>query len=164
MRFLRSYQSHYRSLSSVHDMHPVNFFAVFQIERFLKSLFPFANHLYYQYYENVNGYFQLKEDIDNFIFAIDGHPSFTSDGKYMITDTYPYEDQYQKLIVYNIATKKSIVLGSFYAGLNKKAGTCDLHPKLCRNNDFLAVDSAHNGKHHTMLFKLNWNKIKQKID
>lgn len=49
----------------------------------------------------------LIEEIKGGNFDIDGHPSFTTDGSYMITDTYPDQKGIQRLIVYNIQTKKN---------------------------------------------------------
>lgn len=114
---------------------------------------------FYQYYQIEDDSIMLKEEFGDKIFAIDGHPSFSKDGKYMITDSYPDGRQYQRIIVYNILTKKYLLLGRIYAGLFNKPGSCDLHPKLCCNNDFIAVDSAYDGEHHMILFKLNWKEI-----
>lgn len=118
---------------------------------------------YYKYYNLQNNIFVASEDFNESLLSIDGHPSFTKDGKYMITDSYPDKDCYQRLIVYNTHNKQSALMGKIYAGLYGKSGSCDLHPKLCVNNDFLVVDSAFNGQHHMILFKLNWNLIKNKI-
>ena len=81
----------------------------------------------------------------------------------MITDTYPDGRGYQHLIVYNLVNRKAIVVAKLFAALNKKAGSCDLHPKLCKDNNFLAVDTAYDGSHHMMLFRLNWQLIKEKL-
>lgn len=118
---------------------------------------------YYKYYKFIDGKFIATEDFNDSLLSIDGHPSFTQDGKYMITDSYPNKNNYHRIVIYNIISKQSVLLGEIYAGLNRKAGSCDLHPKLSANNDFLAVDSAFNGQHHMILFKLNWNLIKKII-
>lgn len=118
---------------------------------------------YYKYYKLINHNFVAIDDLKDPLFSIDGHPSFTKDGKYMITDSYPDNKGYQRLIVYNTYNKQSALIGKIYAGLYRKNGSCDLHPKLSINNDFLVVDSAFNGQHHMILFKLNWELIKDKI-
>lgn len=119
---------------------------------------------YYQYYEmDAEGRFFLKELFNQSFFDIDGHPSFTEDGRYMITDSYPDDKQFQRLIVFDIETKKGIVIAQLYANYHKTPSSCDLHPKLCRNNQYLVVDTAYNDKHHMILFELNWNKIKKQI-
>lgn len=118
---------------------------------------------YYQYYTLSEGAFKLKTIFNSPLFAIDGHPSFTADGRYIITDTYPDEKQYQHLIVYDIETSKGIVVAKIYAALHMKPGSCDLHPKLCKDNNIVVVDTAYDGKHHMIKFKLNWDLIKKEI-
>lgn len=117
----------------------------------------------YQYYTIKNGKIQLSSEWASHNFCIDGHPSFTQDNCYMITDTYPDQNQYQHLIIYNLGSKKSIIIAKLFAQLHNKPGSCDLHPKLCSNNKYLAVDTAYDGKHHMIIFELDWNKIKEKI-
>ena len=119
---------------------------------------------YYQYYSFKDNKFKLEENIKIKEFAIDGHPSFTNDGRYMITDTYPDNKQYQHLIIYDRYTKKAITIAKLYAGLHKKPGSCDLHPKLCKNNTHLTVDTAFDKKHHMLVFKLNWELIKKTLN
>lgn len=117
----------------------------------------------YQYYERVGGVFTLKRFLNSSNLNIDGHPSFTKDGRYMITDSYPDEKQYQRLIVLDLQSGKSIIIGRIFAGLHRQNGSCDLHPKLCKNNNYLAVDSAFDGTHHMILFNLNWSLITNEL-
>lgn len=132
------------------------------ILRFAKSMFKYQK-TYYQYYSIVDGKFKLKENFNYPIFSIDGHPSFTNDGRYMITDTYPDDNQYQHLIVFDTITHKGIVVAKIYAALHLKPGSCDLHPKLCKDNSIVVVDTAFDGKHHMLKLRLDWNLIKNKI-
>ncbi len=114
----------------------------------------------YQYYTlNENG-FALKENIDHPFFNIDGHPTFIG-GNYMLTDTYPGTNQYQNLLVYNTRTKKCLKLGSFYACFKGNPASCDLHPKVSRDGQYVAVDTAHAGIHNMVVFKINWDAISQ---
>ncbi len=121
------------------------------------------NSNYYQYYTLQSGQFVLSDSYKSWELSIDGHPTFTTDGRYMITDSYPDYKQYQRIIVLDTKTKKTIILGEFFAGLHNKPGSCDLHPKLCDNNNFLVVDTAYNGKHHMLMFKINWDIIKKRL-
>lgn len=118
---------------------------------------------YYQYYIYQNGKFTLNEIYKLRAFDIDGHQNYTRDGKYMIADSYPDLDQYQRIIVYDKQLHKAIIIGHIYAALHQKPGTCDLHPKLCNNNNYLMVDSAYDGSHHMILFQINWDVIKNKF-
>lgn len=115
--------------------------------------------------------YQLNDDneakmcgvIESSLFDIDGHPSFTSDGRYMITDSYPDRRGYQRLIVYDMLTQRGIVIAKFNAYYKGNPASCDLHPKLCSDNEYLAVDTAFDERHHLILYKLNWEVIKMKI-
>lgn len=119
---------------------------------------------YYQYYNiDDKGVFSLKESYKYRAFDIDGHQSYTKDGRYMITDSYPDLKKYQRIIVYDKDKRKAMIIGRIFAALHQKPGSCDLHPKLCRNNNYLMVDSAFDGHHHMILFKINWETIKRKF-
>ena len=117
----------------------------------------------YEYYHNVGGKYCIKECFDAAPFLIDGHPSFTPDGRYMITDTYPDNRHYQRLYVLDIKTKKYLLLGTFYAYYDGTPSSCDLHPKISRNGEYIVIDSAHDNKHHMIVYKLNWELITSKI-
>ena len=117
----------------------------------------------YQYYSNNLGYFELKDTFKSKFLDIDGHPSFTSNHQFMITDSYPDYNHFHRLVIYNLNNRKSLLLGKIYAGLNHMPGSCDLHPKLCSNDKYLVVDTAYDGKHHMILFELNWELINKKI-
>ena len=117
----------------------------------------------YQYYEvSENGLFSFVREIDVKESRIDGHPSFTSDCNYMITDTYPNSMSWQKLYAFNMKRSTTTILAEFFAYYNKKKGSCDLHPKLCRDNQYIVVDSAHDEKHHMIMFRIDWDLIKEK--
>ena len=119
---------------------------------------------YYQYYQlSDTGKYELSEVFDDPLFNIDGHPSFTNDNRYMITDSYPDDKQYQRLIVYDSETHQGMLLAKFYAYYHKNPASCDLHPKLSRCNDFVVVDSAYNARHHMVMIRLDWDKIKKQI-
>lgn len=115
---------------------------------------------YYQYYTlQDDGKYALTKLIEKPYLNIDGHPSFTNDGKYMVTDTYPDEHNYQHLIIHNIETGNGVVVADLYAYYNHTPATCDLHPKLSKNNNYVVVDSAFNDKHHMVMFKIDWDRI-----
>ena len=118
----------------------------------------------YQYYTiDEEGKYILAEEWKHPLLNIDGHPSFTADGRYMITDSYPDRNGYQRLVVYDTVTKKGLLLAEIYAYYNGNPASCDLHPKLCRDNEYVAVDTAYDDKHHMMIFKLDWVRIKSTL-
>lgn len=117
----------------------------------------------YEYYQRDNGIYHICDKFDVTPFLMDGHPSFTPNGRYMLTDTYPDSSHYQKLYVFDIITKKYLLLGTFYANYDKTPSSCDLHPKLSRDGQYLVVDSAHDERHHMIILKLNWDLIIPKL-
>lgn len=133
------------------------------LPRKLKTMLKGNDNGYHFYKCNEEGRFYLVEKWNQKLFCIDGHPSFTRDGRYVITDTYPDSQQMQHLIVYDTVTKKGLVVAKLYASLMKTPASCDLHPKLCRDNNYVVVDTAYDKQHHMIIFKLNWDKIKKNI-
>lgn len=123
-----------------------------------------GHHTYYQFYSIGKGEsFSLLRKFDNPIFQIDGHPSFTNDKQYMITDTYADEKCKQKLLIYNIINGCGVNASVLYNLYKGNPASCDLHPKLCRNNEYLVVDTAYDLNHHMIVFKINWDFVKSKI-
>lgn len=101
---------------------------------------------------------------DHVLLNIDGHPSFTKDGKYMITDSYPDKKGFQRLIAYNTLNNKAVLLGEFYAPLKGNPASCDLHPKFNASNEYIVVDTACSGKHKMIVFRLNDENIKRVLE
>ena len=100
--------------------------------------------------------------LDN-IGEIDGHPSITANRLYMITDTYPDSKGLQHLYIYSLKSCKKVHLGSFYAFYRNNPASCDLHPKLSRDDKYVMVDTAYNNKHHMILFEINWDKVTNEL-
>lgn len=94
------------------------------------------------------------------VFSSDGHPSFSKDGRWMLTDTYPDRFRRRYLILYNLKTQKRYNLAMLfsprqYAGnLTVGAIRCDLHPRWSRDNTMICFDSAHTGKRALCTIKL----------
>lgn len=123
-----------------------------------------GNNSGYQYYKLMDdGKYKLIDNFQNSLFDIDGHPSFTSDGRYMITDSYPDRKQMQRLIIYDTVSKRGVIIARLYAALSGTPASCDLHPKLSRDDQYVVVDTAYTGMHKMIVFKINWKLIKQEI-
>jgi hypothetical protein len=76
----------------------------------------------------------------------DGHPMFSADRQWILTDTYPDKDHNQTLILFNRITAQRIDIGRFHAkAINNSDVKCDLHPRWNRANTRLCIDSTHNG-------------------
>ena len=118
---------------------------------------------YYKLYKETKDGYVFVKNYDDKLFSIDGHPSFTSDGKYMITDSYPDSDGNQRLIIFNCETLKGVLVAKLAAPLSGNPASCDLHPKLSFGGKYLAIDTAYTGKHRMMLFEINWDAVKKVI-
>ncbi len=86
------------------------------------------------------------------ILMSDGHPTYFSNKKYMVTDTYP--DQYgdQSILLYNIQSSNTTTLAAFYTPI-KFLGEirCDLHPRLNLNNELICVDVIKRAKREIVI-------------
>ncbi len=115
---------------------------------------------------NVKRYYALTRDCDKIIDKInfgmlskDGHPSFTSDGRYMLTDTYQDEENYRHLLLCDLEKKKCMELGSFYSTYNNCGWRADLHPRFSRDEKHVIIDSTHNGYHQIVMLKIDYKKL-----
>ena len=86
----------------------------------------------------------------------DGHPSFSPDRRWILTDTYPDKVRKQHLLLYEIATEKLIEVGSFFAPLKySNAKRCDLHPRWSRDGNFISIDSTYEGQRKTYILDVS---------
>ncbi len=76
----------------------------------------------------------------------DGHCTYSPDEKLILTDTYPDEESYRKLMVYNPQTDELKMLGKFYSQPWIGEARCDLHPRWSRDGKQICFDSSHTGK------------------
>lgn len=119
---------------------------------------------YYQLYSlNDNNQPEMIEDIESSLFCIDGHPSFTSDGRYMLTDSYPDHNNYRRYIVYDTLTHKGMIIARMPENSDISNAACDLHPKLSMDNNYVVFDTTSIGKHSMIMLRINWPLIKKNI-
>lgn len=91
--------------------------------------------------------------------TIDGHPSFTLDGLFMLTDTYQDENNYRNLYLIHLETQKLFLLGKFYSHVNNYIWRSDLHPRFSQDEKYIIIDSNTSGFHQIILLKIEWKKI-----
>lgn len=128
----------------------------------LKMILP-KNDYYQHYVIDSDGQYKLESEWKQPYFNVDGHPSFTSDGKYMLTDSYPDQNNSRRFIVYNTENQKGVVIANMPENSLKGNAPCDLHPKLSHDNQYVVFDSTSSGKHTMLLFNINWKNIQEKI-
>lgn len=91
---------------------------------------------------------------DTGILINDGHPSFTEQGKLMLTDTYAFDGKYRHLLLFETENKTITEIGKFYSPINATSYRSDLHPRFGRDDRTVIVDTAHSGRHGMMVIKL----------
>ncbi len=109
---------------------------------------------YYLYTDRTN----QTECIAKDIFPGDGHCSYSPNGKWMLTDSYPLEDNCRKLYLYDLTKKIPYEIGSFYADPSYPIPTrCDLHPNWSRDGRTVCIDSIHEGSRQ--VYTINVSEI-----
>ncbi|MFA5240017.1 MAG: hypothetical protein WC476_09985 [Phycisphaerae bacterium] len=74
----------------------------------------------------------------------DGHPSFSPNGRWLITDTYPGRDRKRALLLYDTLNRNLFLVGQFFSPWQFNDTTrCDLHPRWSPDGNWIAIDSAH---------------------
>jgi len=74
----------------------------------------------------------------------DGHCSYSPDRRWILTDTYPDQENKRRLLLYHPETKRLIELGRFYSPPKLRGAIrCDLHPRWSRDGHYICFDSAH---------------------
>lgn len=94
----------------------------------------------------------------------DGHPQFSPDRKWVITDTYPDKNHERTLILYNWEKKKRIDVGKFRSlpegfpeAWDVSEMRADLHPRWNRSGTAVSIDSVHEGTRQ--MYTLNVKNI-----
>jgi len=101
-----------------------------------------GNH-YYLFNDKTGHSKIIGEDV----LSCDGHPSFSPDGKCILTDTYPDPDTHKRsLMLYGIIDDKKTEIGKFFSPpqLGEEI-RCDLHPRWNRDGTKVCFDSFHDG-------------------
>ena len=122
----------------------------------------FAKHVSPQTHNKLaagNGYEIYRIDgsslgiYDTGILINDGHPSFSSDKKFMLTDTYALEDNYRHLLLFDVEKREVNEIGKFYSPINATSYRSDLHPRFNKTEKYIVIDSAHTGRHGMIVLK-----------
>jgi len=80
----------------------------------------------------------------------DGHCSFSRDGRWILTDTYPDRARQQSLFLFDTHSGDIITVGRFFSPLSYNGvSRCDLHPRFSPDGKWISIDSAHSGRRRT---------------
>ena len=109
----------------------------------------FSHHWQYYLYTDRT---HKTEIVAKDTFPGDGHCSYSSDGKWLLTDSYPETDDFRRLFLYDLAGKKAYEIGKFYSDPSYPIpARCDLHPNWSRDDSFVCIDSIHEGSRQMYL-------------
>jgi len=103
--------------------------------------FDAGNH-YYVFNDETGERQIVGEDV----LTCDDHCSYSPDGQWILTDTYPDEEHKRALILYRIGQNDRIDVGKFYSPPDRQGEIrCDLHPRWNRDGTQICFDSMHEG-------------------
>lgn len=86
------------------------------------------------------------EVIGEEVLTCDGHCSYSPDGRWILTDTYPDGERMRTLLVYCPEENRRVDLGRFHSSeLFEGEIRCDLHPRWSRDGRQVCFDSIHEG-------------------
>jgi hypothetical protein len=76
----------------------------------------------------------------------DGHPSFSPDGRWIVTDSYPDRGRMRRLLLCRPDEGLVIEAGAFHSPWRYDGGErCDLHPRWNPVGTQISIDSSHEG-------------------
>jgi len=77
----------------------------------------------------------------------DGHPSFSPDGRWLLTDTYPDNGRMSSLRIFDLQGNNLVELGAFFQPPRFRGEIrCDLHPRWSLDGNSVSFDSCHSGR------------------
>ena len=98
------------------------------------------------YYLNRDRVDEEPEILGETVFDGDGHCTYSPDGKWMLTDTYPDENRFRHLMLYRIADQMRFNIGKFFSRKEIDGQIrSDLHPRFSRDGKRVCIDSIHEG-------------------
>ena len=104
---------------------------------------PLAGQKYYLYEDKTNHVTVVGDGV----LTEDGHPSYSSDDRWILTDTYPNSRRCRDLLLFDTRDLKRYDLGRFFVPYAFDGPIrCDLHPRWSPNGEEVCFDSVHEGK------------------
>jgi len=86
----------------------------------------------------------------------DGHPSYSPDGRWIVTDTYPDKARLGYLILYDTTTNNAQIIGKFFSPWKFDGYyRCDLHPRWSPDGTKISIDSAHEGFRNSYIIDIS---------
>lgn len=85
----------------------------------------------------------------------DGHPSFSNDHHWILTDTYPNWKRYQHLFLFDNTKKELKVLDKLWSPFRYyNDERCDLHPRWSMDSNYICADNTQSGYRSIRVYKI----------
>ncbi len=96
--------------------------------------------------------------LGNGLLDYDGHGSFSPDGKWMVTDTYPGPGlNEQKIYLMDMKTQAVLPLGRYKEPIEfSKGWRCDIHCRWSPRGNMIGFNSTHTGSRQVYIMKLTY--------
>lgn len=110
------------------------------------------------------GYYLMKDGTHDYIhlwkqFSNDGHPSYSPDGKYVVTDSYPNRARIADIKILHdtdVEAKETKTIAKVFAPFKYDNDTrCDLHPRWSRDSKKICFDSVFEGHRGLYVLEIN---------
>ncbi len=76
----------------------------------------------------------------------DGHPSYSPDRRWVLTDSYPDKARFRHLLLFDVQRGECIKVGRFFSPWRYDGERrCDLHPRWSPDGRWISIDSTHEG-------------------
>lgn len=118
------------------------------------------------------GYYLMKDKTQDYIHCWpelngDGHPSYSPNGKYIVTDAYPDRARVASIRVMDGTDEKkdvTTVVARVFAPFKYDNDTrCDLHPRWNRKGDTICFDSVFEGHRGLYIVRLKRAQMKDNM-
>ncbi len=86
-----------------------------------------------------------------------GHPTFSPNKKWLLTDTYPDADRNISMFLVHLESEAVYTMGRYYVSKNfNRAVRCDLHADWSPSGNKIIFDSVKDGKRHIYMMELEF--------
>lgn len=113
--------------------------------------------------EDGPGYYLMRDKTNELKHLIkkynnDGHPSYSFNKKYIVTDSYPDKRRMQNIKIFNDTDDNIEIIAQVFSPFKYDNDTrCDLHPRWSRDNKFICFDGCFEGKRALYVLEVNKN-------
>lgn len=85
----------------------------------------------------------------------DGHPSYSANGRWILTDTYPNNGRKQYLFLFDTGRKVLKLVDKLWSPFKYyNEFRCDLHPRWSKDNQYVVVDNTATGVRTLNIYKV----------